>query len=89
MIPPVTSTPRQAFEDAMAATLIALMERLALAYAEASDAADAMQAGDRNVAMGGILLLRNNLTDCAGLISAVIAYHHWCDSLPVEAGDAP
>ena len=71
----MTTTPDTLIQNAIAANLSALSQRLAQAADSAKQATDAMSQGQQNMAIGTILQLETILPEAQALFNAAIALH--------------
>ena len=85
---PSLSTPVCAMEMAIHANLAALALQLENAHRMAACAKDAMEARDRNLALGTMLPLERILPECETLLRSVLALHSWRNQLPRQEGGA-
>lgn len=82
-------TPAYAMEMAIHANLAALALQLENARLMAVCATEAMEAQNRNLAMGTMLPLERILPQCETLLRAALALQSWRNQLPMqEGGDA-
>lgn len=77
-----------AFEAAIHANLAALAHGLDNAQHLAAAARDAMEAQNRNLAIGTVLPLESVLPDCVTLLRSVMALYGWRNRLPTQEGGA-
>ena len=85
---PSLSTPACAMEMAIHANLAALALQLENARFMAVCATEAMEAQDRNLALGTMLPLERVLPQCETLLRAALALQSWCNQLPSQKGGA-
>jgi hypothetical protein len=75
-------------EMAIHANLAALALQLENARLMAVCAAEAMEAQDRNLALGTMLPLERILPECETLLRSVLALHSWRKQFPQQEGGA-
>ena len=85
---PDKSTAAFAMNMAMHANLVVLSYQLAEAAKLTDSARNAMEAHDRNLAIGTVLPLELVLPDCETLLRSVIALQTWHNQLPTQEGGA-
>jgi hypothetical protein len=85
---PDPSTAAFAMTMAMHANLAALAYQLDDASKMVTSARDAMEAHERNWAIGIVLPLERILPDCVTLLRSVIALQSWHNQLPTQQGGA-
>jgi hypothetical protein len=85
---PSLSTPAYAMEMAIHANLAALALQLENAQLMATCAKEAMEAQNRNLALGTMLPLERILPQCETLLRAALALQSWRNQLPQEGGAA-
>lgn len=82
------SNPANVMNTAMHANLAALAHQLKVACKQVTDAQDAMQNDERNLAIGAILPLDRILPECVTLLRSVIALQSWHNNLPTQKRNA-
>lgn len=82
------STAAFAMTMAMHANLAALAYQLADASKLVTSARDAMEAHNRNLAIGTVLPLDRILPECVTLLRSVLALQSWHNQLPTQEGGA-
>ena len=75
-----------AMDMAMHANLAALAYQLDDASKLVTSARDAMEAHNRNLAVGTALPLERILPDCVTLLRSVVVLHTWHNQLPTQEG---
>ena len=85
---PDKSTAAFAMNMAMHSNLVVLSYQLAEATKLADSAREAMEAHDRNLAIGTVLPLERILPQCETLLRSVIALQTWHNQLPTREGGA-
>ena len=85
---PSLSMPAYAMEMALHANLAALALQLENAQLMAACAKDAMEAQNRNLALGTMLPLERILPECETLLRAAFALQNWRNQLPQQEGGA-
>ena len=85
---PDPSTAAFAMNMAMHANLAALSYQLADASQLVTGARDAMEAHNRNLAIGTVLPLDRILPECVTLLHSVLALQSWHNQLPTQEGGA-
>ena len=85
---PDPSTAAYAMCMAMHANLAALAYQLDDASKLVGSARDAMEAHNRNLAVGTVLPLDRILPDCVALLRSVLALQSWHNQLPTQQGGA-
>lgn len=82
------STAAFAMNMAMHANLAALAYQLDDASKLVTYARNAMEADDRNLAVGSVLPLERILPECVTLLRSVVALQSWHNQLPAKQGGA-
>ena len=82
------SRPACAMEMAIHANLAALALQLENAQRMVACANEAMEARNRNLALGTMLPLERILPECETLLRSVLALHNWRNQLPQQEGGA-
>lgn len=85
---PDPSTAAFAMNTAIHANLAALAVQLDDAGKVVTSARNAMEAHDRNLAVGIVLPLERILPDCVTLLRSVIVLQTWHNRLPTQQGGA-
>jgi len=85
---PDPSTAAFAMNMAMHANLAALAYQLNDASKRVSYARNAMEAHNRNLAVGTVLPLERTLPECETLLRSVLALQSWRNRLPTQEGGA-
>jgi len=85
---PDKSTAAFAMNMAMHANLVVLSYQLAEAAKLTESARNAMEAHDRNLAIGTVMPLERVLPDCETLLRGVLALQTWHNQLPTREGGA-
>lgn len=85
---PDPSTAAFAMNMAMHANLAALAFQLDDASKLVTSARNAMEAHDRNLAVGTVLPLERILPECVTLLRSVLALQGWHNRLPTQQGGA-
>lgn len=85
---PDTPTAAFAMNMAMHANLVALAYQLDDANKLVLSARDAMEAHNRNLAIGTVLPLERILPECVTLLRGVLALQVWHNQLPNQKGGA-
>ncbi len=85
---PDPSTAAFAMNMAMHANLAALAYQLDAASKRVIEARNAMEADNRNLAIGTVLPLERVLPECATLLRCVLALQSWHNQLPTQEGGA-